>query len=89
MACDDPAEYERPISHWTQRELAEEAIKQNFFIAISSRHIGRLLAGLDLKPHKNKYWLHKKIDEYREQKIVDICGLYQEAIDLEKRNNNG
>ena len=84
LACDNPENYGRPISHWTQPELADEAIKQNIFDTISSRHVGRLLARLELRPHKNQYWLHKKIDEFREQKIHDICAIYQEAAALKK-----
>jgi hypothetical protein len=30
-AADDPKNYERPISHWTGRELAEELVKQGRF----------------------------------------------------------
>jgi len=84
LACDNPENHGRPISHWTQPELADEAIKQNIFDSISSRHVGRLLARLELKPHKNQYWLHKKIDEFREQKIHDICTIYHEAATLKK-----
>lgn len=84
LACDSPEVYGRPISHWTQPELADEAIKQHIFSSISARHIGRLLAQLALRPHKNQYWLHKKIDEFREQKITNICTLYREASALKK-----
>jgi len=84
LACDNPENHGRPISHWTQPELADEAIKQNIFTAISSRHVGRLLDQLELRPHKIQYWLHKKIDKFREQKIAEICILYQEAAALKK-----
>lgn len=84
LSCDNPENYGRPISHWTQPELTDEAIKQNIFDSISSRHVGRLLVRLELRPHKNQYWLHKKIDEFREQKINDICAIYQEAAALKK-----
>ena len=39
LACDNPENYRRPISHWTQPELADEAIKQNIFDTISSRQV--------------------------------------------------
>ena len=56
-------------SDWeNRRTLRLNKIKQNIFGTISSRHVGRLLARLKLRPHKNHYWLHKKIDEFREQK---------------------
>jgi len=84
LACDNPENHGRPISHWTQPELANEAIKQGVFNSISSRHVGRLLSRLELRPHKNQYWLHKKIDKLRQQKIAEICALYKEAGALKK-----
>lgn len=58
LACDPPEKYGRPISHWTPRELADELIQQKIVESISPRHVGRLLAEADLKPHQNGYWLH-------------------------------
>jgi putative transposase len=57
IACEDPRESGRPISHWTNRELADELIKRNIVESISPRHIGRLLDEADLKPHQIRYWL--------------------------------
>ena len=88
LACDPPEKYNRPISHWTRHELQAEAIKQGIFKSISARHIGRLLKKLELRPHKNKYWLHKKADEFREQKIANICALYKDAQALKKNKHN-
>jgi putative transposase len=58
LACDPPEKYGRPISHWTPRELADELIKQQIVESINPRHVGRLLAEADLKPHQSGYWLH-------------------------------
>jgi len=88
LACDPPEKYNRPISHWTQPELQAESIKQGIFESISVRHIGRLLNKLELRPHKNKYWLHKKIDEFREQKIANICAIYKDAQALKKNGDH-
>jgi len=43
MACEDPQDSSRPISHWTHREIADEIIKRNIVDTISPRHAGRLL----------------------------------------------
>ena len=43
LACESPATCGRPISHWTARELADEAVKQNLVVSISVTHAGRLL----------------------------------------------
>jgi putative transposase len=59
LACDPPQKYgRRPISHWTPRELADELMKQKIVERISQRHVGRLLAEADLKPHQSGYWLN-------------------------------
>lgn len=43
LACQKPAETGRPITHWTNREIADEIIKQGIVATISPRHAGRLL----------------------------------------------
>jgi hypothetical protein len=43
LACEAPADSERPISHWTPREVAAEAIKRGIVETISERHVGRFL----------------------------------------------
>lgn len=58
LACSPPEQYERPISHWTPRELADEMVKQGIVESISERHVGRLLSEAELKPHQTRYWLH-------------------------------
>lgn len=58
MACDSPTDYDRPISQWTNRELADEMMKQKIVETISPRHVGRLLSEADLKPHQSGYWLN-------------------------------
>ncbi len=41
MACEQPKE--RPISHWTGREIAEEVMRRGIVPKISARHAARLL----------------------------------------------
>jgi putative transposase len=43
MGCEIPAGSERPISHWTPREMAAEAKKRGIVARISRRHVARLL----------------------------------------------
>ncbi len=57
LACEKPEVYGRAISHWTARELALEVVKQGIVTSISPRHVGRLMAEADLKPHQSQYWL--------------------------------
>jgi transposase len=43
LACEKPEAADRPISHWTGREIADEIIKRGIIEQISPRHAGRLL----------------------------------------------
>jgi putative transposase len=43
MACEAPIQSGRPITHWTQREIADEVIKRRIVDRISPRHAARIL----------------------------------------------
>jgi transposase len=43
MTCEKPSESERPISQWSQREIADEAMKRGLVPNISQRSVGRFL----------------------------------------------
>ena len=43
VACEDPADSGRPVSHWTPREVAEEVRKRGIIKTISTRSVGRFL----------------------------------------------
>ncbi len=43
ISCEPPEQSGRPITHWTHRELADEAIKRGIVAQISPRSAGRFL----------------------------------------------
>lgn len=43
IACERPEDSQRPITHWTQQELADEAINRGLVDNISQRSVGRFL----------------------------------------------
>jgi len=43
IACEDPQTSGYPISHWTPKEVAMEAIKRGIVESISPRQVGRFL----------------------------------------------
>ena len=43
LACELPADSDRPISQWSARELADEIIRRGIVDRISPRHAGRIL----------------------------------------------
>jgi len=43
LACETPAASDRPLSHWSGRELADEAVRRGIVDRLSPRHADRLL----------------------------------------------
>ena len=43
IACESPSKSDRPVSHWTTTELANEAVKRGIVEKISPRSVGRFL----------------------------------------------
>jgi len=49
LACEKPETHGLPITHWTQQELAREAMRQGIVEVISQRSVGRFLKIRGLK----------------------------------------
>ena len=45
VACEPPADSDRPVTHWTPTELAEEVVARKIVASISVRHVGRFFSG--------------------------------------------
>src|SRR6266511_1176596 len=60
-------------SHWTHRGLAEHLAEP---VGISASQIGRILASLDLKPHRVRGWLNRPADPAFAAKARAVCQLY-------------
>ena len=85
LACEKPEDHGRPITHWTARELKDQAIQAGILSRISARQINRLLRATDLQPHRSRYWLNAKPDPQKEEKIRARCALYRQAQDAAAR----
>jgi transposase len=81
LACEPPAQSGRPITHWTNHELAAEAQKRGFVAAISASQVGRYLRAAELQPHKSRYWLNPKEKDPQQfqEKVEAVCDCYLEA----------
>jgi hypothetical protein len=62
----------RPASHWSHRQLAEALAD----LGISASQIGRILADLDIKPHRVRGWITRPDAPAFWERAADICGLY-------------
>jgi transposase len=81
IACEKPELSGRPISKWTSREVADEAVKRQIVPAISASHVARILRSVNLKPHKNKGWCFttEKDKEAFARQAQQVCDVYLEA----------
>jgi transposase len=81
VACEPPAQSERPITHWTARELGDEVVKRGIVPSISTAQVGRYLREAALQPHKKRYWLNttEKDPERFAEQVRAVCDTYLEA----------
>jgi transposase len=81
LACEPPALSGRPISHWTLRELRDEATKRQIVAAISVSQVGRFLQQAAVQPHRKKMWLNttEKDPQKFQAEVENVCRTYLEA----------
>ncbi|MBU0492575.1 MAG: IS630 family transposase, partial [Chloroflexi bacterium] len=85
VACEDPRAAGREISHWTARELAAEVVQRDLVNTISPRHVGRILAAAEVKPHLSRYWLTNQRPQNPakfDTEVKTVCDLYAAAPTL-------
>lgn len=89
LACEPPENSGRPITHWTNAELAAEAIKQGIVPSISASQVGRYLREAELQPHRSRYWLNTKEKDPAQfqAKVEEVCDCYLEAPRLYAEEN--
>ena len=81
IACEKPEASGRPISKWTRREIAEEAVQRQIVSQISASHVARILRSVNLKPHKTKGWCFttEKDKEAFAKQAQEVCEVYLQA----------
>jgi transposase len=53
LACETPDSYGLPITNWTHKELAREAVRQGIMETVSPSHIGSVLKKRSTAPSKS------------------------------------
>lgn len=81
IACEKPELCGRPVSKWTSREVADEAVKRQIVEKISASHVGQILRSVNLKPHKTKGWCFttEKDQEEFARRAQAVCDVYLQA----------
>ena len=81
LACEKPELCGRPVSKWTAREIADEAVKRQIVEKISASHVGQILRSVNLQPHKTKGWCFttEKDQEEFARRAQAVCDVYLQA----------
>lgn len=66
-----------PEATWSHRTIAER-VAGTVFAAISASQVGRILADLDLKPHRVRGWLTRRDTPDFWDRVADVCNLYRD-----------
>jgi transposase len=66
-----------PAATWTHAAIAAQ-VAGTVSAPISPSQVGRILADLDLKPHKVTGWLTRRDTPDFWERVTDICGLYRD-----------
>ena len=87
LACERPKACGRPITRWTSKELANEAVKRGIIEKISRASVSRLLQEARIKPHLSRYWLNAcPGDEAQfEAEVRRVCAIYRHAAQLHQQ----
>lgn len=65
-----------PEATWSHRTIAAQ-VAGTVFAAISASQVGRILADLDLKPHRVRGWLTRRDTPDFWERAADVCALYR------------
>ena len=61
-ACLEPIARGLHITHWSSEDLARQAVADRIIPAISPATVRRILADVDLQPHRTRYWKTARLD---------------------------
>lgn len=70
------------LTHWTSSDLARQAIQEGIVPTISPRTIRRILADVDLQPHRTRYWRTARLDAQFKTRAERVLWCYAHAARL-------
>jgi hypothetical protein len=76
LACELPAETELPLSRFSRRDLAREAVARGITAQISGATIWRWLDQDAIRPWQHRSWIFPRDPQF-EQKAQQVLDLYQ------------
>lgn len=80
LATSDPEDSQRPITHWTTRELAAEVVERGMTETIHYTTINRFLRSGDLQPHRVEQWMNRKADPDFDAQAKEVKDILVEGL---------
>jgi transposase len=85
LACLEPTAKGLHITHWSSQDLARQAVADRIIPAISPATVRRILAGVDLQPHRTRYWKTARLDGRFRERAEQVLWCYANAERLAGR----
>ena len=82
LACLEPIAKGLHITHWTSHDLAHQAIADGIVETISPRTVRQILRGVDLQPHRTRYWKTTRLDAEFKVRAEKVLWCYANAGNL-------
>jgi hypothetical protein len=79
LACLEPVAKGLHITHWSSEDLARQAVLDGIVPAITARTVRRILNGVDLQPHRTRYWRTARIDDRFKKRAEKVLWCYANA----------
>jgi hypothetical protein len=73
------------ITHWSRKDLADQAVADGIVPTISGRTVGRILDEVDLQPHRTRYWRTTRLDARFKERAEKVLWCYANADRLARR----
>jgi hypothetical protein len=85
LACLEPIAKGLHITHWSSSDLARQAISDGIVETISPRSVRQILHGVDLQPHRTRYWKTSRLDAEFKERAERVLWCYGNAVNLAAR----
>ena len=89
VACEDPEKSNRPVTSWTAKEIASEAVLRGIVSSVSVSPRQRFLHQVQLQPHQKKGWCFttEKDQELFQSQAEAVSHAYLDAPKLLQEKN--
>jgi transposase len=79
LACLEPVAKGLHVTHWPSEGLARQAVADGLVARISPRAVRNILAGVDLQPHRTRYWKAPRLDGLFKERAEQVLWCYANA----------